>query len=143
MIKSRSRFLPLKPSTLPSWGRFSIILAVRQLLSIPFPPHPEPPIGEAVEPSFLQHHSTSLRRYHFLPIFQSLLSHWGQCSAWLGGESWGRKFLLLMLSYFGNLVAFCLFFKNFLSFLFYSPWLLRRNFQIEMGEIEFLSFYLT
>ena len=24
MIKIRSRFLPLKPSTLPSWGRFSI-----------------------------------------------------------------------------------------------------------------------
>ena len=30
--------------------------------------------------------SMSLRRYHFLLIFQSLLSHWGQCSAWLGGE---------------------------------------------------------
>ena len=58
------------------------------------------------------------------------------------GESWGRKFLLLMLSYFGNLVAFCLI-LNFLKFLFYSPWLLRKNFQIEMGEIEFLSFYLT
>ena len=27
------------------------------------------------------------------------------------GESWGRKFLLLMLSYFGNLVAFCLILK--------------------------------
>ena len=30
------------------------------------------------------------------------------------GESWGRKFLLLMLSYFGNLVAFCLILKFFL-----------------------------
>ena len=30
--------------------------------------------------------STSLKRYHFLPIFQSFLSHWGQCSAWFGGE---------------------------------------------------------
>ena len=38
-------------------------------------PHQEPPTGEAAEPSFPQHHSTSLRRYHFLPIFQSLLSH--------------------------------------------------------------------
>ena len=55
------------------------------------------------------------------------------------GESWGRKFLLLMLSYFGNLVAFCL----ILKFSFYHPWLLRKNFQIKMGEIEFLSFHLT
>ncbi|RVW47629.1 Retrovirus-related Pol polyprotein from transposon opus [Vitis vinifera] len=38
-------------------------------------PHQEPPTGEAAEPSFPQHHSMSLRRYHFLPIFQSLLSH--------------------------------------------------------------------
>ena len=30
--------------------------------------------------------SMSLRRYHFLPSFQSLLSHWGQCLARLGGE---------------------------------------------------------
>ena len=48
------------------------------------------------------------------------------------GESWGRKFFLLMLSYFGNLVAFCLiliFFKIFFKFLFYSPWLLRKNSQ--------------
>ncbi|KAL6340658.1 hypothetical protein AAG906_010566 [Vitis piasezkii] len=39
------------------------------------PSSSEPPTGEAVGPSFPQHHSTSLRRYHFLPIFQSLLSH--------------------------------------------------------------------
>ena len=58
------------------------------------------------------------------------------------GESWGREFLLLMLSYFGNLVVFCLIFKIFKVF-FYSPWLLRKNFQNENGEIEFLSFYLT
>ena len=32
-------------------------------------PHQEPPTGEAAEPSFPQHHSTSLKRYHFLPIF--------------------------------------------------------------------------
>ena len=38
-------------------------------------PHLEPLTGEAAEPSFPQHHSTSLRRYHFLPIFKSLLSH--------------------------------------------------------------------
>ena len=55
------------------------------------------------------------------------------------GESWGRKFLLLMLSYFGNLVAFCLI-LNFFKFLFYSPSLLRKNFQNEMREIEFLFF---
>ena len=61
--------------------------------------------------SLLQESQLSLRRYYFLPIFQSLLSHWGQCSAWLGGESWGSKLLLLMLSYFGNLVAFCLILK--------------------------------
>ena len=30
------------------------------------------------------------------------------------GESWRRKFLLLMLSYFGNLVAFCLILEFFL-----------------------------
>ncbi|RVW82834.1 hypothetical protein CK203_051192 [Vitis vinifera] len=33
-------------------------------------PHQEPPTGEAAE-----HHSTSFRRYHFLPIVQSFLSH--------------------------------------------------------------------
>ncbi|RVW19424.1 Retrovirus-related Pol polyprotein from transposon 17.6 [Vitis vinifera] len=32
-------------------------------------PHQEPPTREAVDPSFPQPHSTSLRRYHFLPIF--------------------------------------------------------------------------
>ena len=47
-----------------------------------------------------------------------------------------------MLCYFGNLVAFCLI-LNFFKFLFYSPWLLRKNFQNEKGEIEFLSFYLN
>ena len=31
------------------------------------------------------------------------------------GESWGMKFLLLMLSYFGNLVDFCLILKFFLK----------------------------
>ena len=44
-------------------------------------------------------------------------------------KSWGRKFLLLMLSYFGNLVAFCLILKFFL----YSPWLLRKNSQKRNG----------
>ncbi|RVW12135.1 hypothetical protein CK203_108138 [Vitis vinifera] len=38
-------------------------------------PHQEPLIGETAEPLFPQHHFMSLRRYHFLPIFQSLLSH--------------------------------------------------------------------
>ena len=37
--------------------------------------HQEPPIGESAEPSFPQHHSMSIKKYHFLPIFQSLLSH--------------------------------------------------------------------
>ena len=47
-----------------------------------------------------------------------------------------------MLSYFGNLVDFCLILKflKFLKFLFYSPWLLRKNSQNEMREIEFLFF---
>ena len=45
-----------------------------------------------------------------------------------------------MLSYFGNLVDFCLILNFFLKFLFYSPWLLRKNSQIEMREIEFLFF---
>ena len=99
-------------------------------------PHQEPPTGEAAE-----HHSTSFRRYHFLPTFQPLLSHRGQCSARLEGEL-RKEVLLLMLSYFGNLVAFCLI-LNFFKFLFYSPWLLRKNFQNEMREIEFLSFHLT
>ena len=58
-----------------------------------------------------------------------------------GGEL-RKEVLLLMLSYFGNLVVFCLILK-FFKFLFYSPWLLRKNFQNEKGEIEFLSFYLT
>ena len=49
-----------------------------------------------------------------------------------------------MLSYFVNLITFYLiliFF--FLKFLLYSPWLLRKNSQNEIGEIEFLSFYLN
>ena len=46
-----------------------------------------------------------------------------------------------MVSYFGNLVAFWLILK-FFKFLFYSPWLLRKNFQNEMGEIEFFVFSL-
>ncbi|RVW21827.1 hypothetical protein CK203_108575 [Vitis vinifera] len=32
-------------------------------------PHQEPPTGEAAEPSFPQHHSTSLRRYPLPPYF--------------------------------------------------------------------------
>ena len=60
----------------------------------------------------------------------------------VGGRVKEGSFLLLMLSYFGNLVVFCLI-LNFLKFLFYSPWLLRKNFQNEKGEIEFLSFHLT
>ena len=49
-----------------------------------------------------------------------------------------------MLSYFVNLITFYLiliFFKK--KFLLYSPWLLRKNSQNEIGEIEFLSFYLN
>ena len=46
-----------------------------------------------------------------------------------------------MLSYFGNLVDFCLI-LNFFKFLFYSPWLLRKNFQNEKGEIEFFVFLI-
>ena len=70
---------------------------------------------------FLQYDSDSmsLRRYHFLPVFQSLMPHWGQCSAWLGGEL-RKEVLLLMLSYFGNIVAFCLIFKIFKVFILLS-----------------------
>ena len=146
MIKSRSIFLPLRPSILPSWGRFSIILAVHQLLSIPFPPHPEPPTWRD---SWAIISTASLHVTQEVPLppyFQSLLSHWGQCSAWLGGEL-RKEVLLLMLSYFGNLVVFFLilnfiFLYIFLKFLFYSPWLLRKISQNEMREIEFLFFSL-
>ena len=48
----------------------------------------------------------------------------------------------MVVKYFCNLVDLCLILK-FFNFLFYSPWLLRKNFQTEKGEIEFLSFYLT
>ena len=75
---------------------------------------------------------------YFLIAFVTLRT----CSAWLGGEL-RQEVLLLMLSYFGNLVAFCLILKFLKVFLFYSPWLLRKKFQNEKGEIEFLSFYLT
>ena len=51
----------------------------------------------------------------------------------VGGEL-RKEVLLLMLSYFDNLVAFCLILK-FLKFLFYSP--LKK---IKMREIEFLFF---
>ncbi|RVW76984.1 Transposon Ty3-I Gag-Pol polyprotein [Vitis vinifera] len=66
-----------------SWGKEEQILAtqaqhtaiLRQIQHhcstsapeiMPFPPHQEPPIGEAAEPSFPQHHSTSLKElfYH-------------------------------------------------------------------------------
>ena len=82
--------------------------------------------------------SMSHRRYHFFPIFQSLLSHWGQCSPWLGGEL-RKEVLLLMLSYFGNLVVFCLIFK-FFKFLFYSPWLLRKIFKLKWEKLNFYLF---
>ena len=83
--------------------------------------------------------SMSLRRYHFLPIFQSLLSHWGQCSAWLGGEL-RKEVLLLMLSYFGNLVVFFLILKFFKFFILLSMVIKEKFLKNEMGEIEFLSF---
>ncbi|RVX03490.1 hypothetical protein CK203_027932 [Vitis vinifera] len=73
--KSKEQILATQAQHTAILRQISIILTVHQLLSIPFPPHPEPPTGEAAEPSFQQHHYRSLRRYHFLPIFQSLLSH--------------------------------------------------------------------
>ena len=55
-----------------------------------------------------------------------------------------NEVLLLMLSYFGNLIAFGLIFKIFkiFKFLFYFPWLLRKIFQTKKGEIEFFVFLL-
>ncbi|RVW92013.1 Retrovirus-related Pol polyprotein from transposon 17.6 [Vitis vinifera] len=50
-------------------------LAVHQLLSIPFPPHPEPPTGEAAEPSFPQHHSMSLRRFRMQGVKDVRIGH--------------------------------------------------------------------
>ncbi|KAL6339450.1 hypothetical protein AAG906_032985 [Vitis piasezkii] len=72
---AKERFLPLVPKDIAILRQIQHQLAVHQLLSMPLPPHPEPPTGETTEPLFPQHHSASLRRYHFLPIFQSLLSH--------------------------------------------------------------------
>ena len=49
-------------------------------------PHQEPPTGEAVEPSFPQHHSTSLRRYHFLPIVSIALATLRAMLSLVGGR---------------------------------------------------------
>ena len=43
----------------------------------------------------------------------------------------------MVVKYFCNLVDLC-FILKFFNFLFYSPWLLRKNSQIKMREIEFL-----
>ena len=59
-----------------------------------------------------------------------------------GGRELRKEVFLLMLSYFDNLVDFCLILK-FFKFLLYSLWLLRKNSQNEKREIEFLSSYLT
>ena len=48
-----------------------------------------------------------------------------------------------MLSYFGNLVAFCLIFKIFKVFILLSMVIKEKILKIEMREIEFLSFHLT
>ena len=85
--------------------------------------------------------SMSLGKYHFLPIFQSLLSYWGQCSAWLGGEL-RKEVLLLILSYFGNLVVFCLILEFLKVFFLYSPWLLRKNSQKWKGRNWIFVFFL-
>ena len=85
--------------------------------------------------------SMSLRRYHFLPIFQSLLSHWGQCSACLGGEL-RKEVLLIMLSYFGNLVAFCLILIFFLLSMVikekFSKWKGRNWIFVFLLDLEFV-----
>ena len=61
----------------------------------------------------------------------------------VGGRVEEGSFLLLMLSYFGNLVAFCLIFKIFKVFILLSMVIKEKILKIEMREIEFLSFYLT
>ena len=116
----------LKPSTLPSWGRSSIISALQQLLSMPFPsssepsqtphfvdqpmPHQEPPTGEA----------TVTQEVLLPPYFSIAFVTLRTMFSLVGGESWGSKLLLLMLSYFGNLVVFCLILKFLKVFILLS-----------------------
>ena len=123
---ARSNGLPFRPNTLPSWGKFSIILALHQLLSIPFPAHQNHHrplillislclIRSLLQERQLSHHfhnitpphlggtTSSLFFNHFYHIEDNVQLGWE--------ESWGIKFLLLMRSYFGNLVAFCLILK--------------------------------
>ena len=59
----------------------------------------------------------SLRRYHFLPVISIALATLRAMFSLVGGGELGKEVLLLMLSYFGNLVVFCLilnFFKVFI-----------------------------
>ena len=58
------------------------------------------------------------------------------------GESWRRKFLLLMLSYFGNLVVFCLILKFFLLSMLikekFSKWKGRNWIFVFLLDLEFV-----
>ena len=56
------------------------------------------------------------------------------------GKSWGRKFLLLMLSYFGNLVAFCLILKFFKFLILLSMVIKEKNFKMKWEELNFYLF---
>ena len=55
------------------------------------------------------------------------------------GESWGRKFLLLMLSYFGNLVIFCLILK-FLKFFILVSMVIKEKFS-KWNERNWIFFF--
>ena len=60
----------------------------------------------------------SLRRYHFLPIISIAHATLRTMLILVGGRVEEGSFLLFMLSYFGNLVDFCLILKFFKSFFF-------------------------
>ena len=66
----------------------------------------------------------SLRRYHFLPLFFIAIETLRTMFTLVGGRVEKGSFVL-MLSYFCNLVDFCLIFKISKSFLNYSLWLLK------------------
>ena len=73
-----------------------------------------------VSPILLELHVT--KEVPFSPCFSIALATLRAMFNLVGGEL-RKEVFLLMLSYFGNLVAFCIIFKFFFKFLFYSPWL--------------------
>ena len=62
----------------------------------------------------------SLRRHHFLPVFSIVLAILRAMFSLVEERELRKEVLLLMLSYFGNLVSFCLIFKFFKVFILLS-----------------------